>query len=124
MHCPTFTRAFEADGAIAARRLVYTSGLAKAKIADATSDTTIAKRPIGVSAEVAAASGDRADIHLAGIADVTSGAAFTVGATLKADGTGRAVTTSTANDFVAGIALQAAGSAGEIVPMLIMPHRI
>lgn len=125
MHSPILTRSFEADGAIAARRIIQI-GTADGHVvqADASSDTTIAERLIGVSDELGAKSGARVDIHLAGIADVVAGGAVARGGSVKTDAGGRAVATSAANDFIVGVALVAATAAGDIIPVLLAPQRI
>ena len=125
MHSPILTRSFEAGGAIGARRIIQI-GTADGHVvqADASSDTTIAERPIGVSDELGAKSGARVDVHLAGIADVVAGGAVARGSSVKADATGRAVATATASDFVVGVALTAATAAGDIIPVLLAPQRI
>ena len=125
MHSPIFTKAFEASGNIAKRRIVQVgTGDNSVSRADASSDTTIAERPIGICAELGAKTGETVDIHLLGIADCEAGAAITRGSSVEADATGRAVATTVANDFVVGIALAAATAAGDIIPVLIAPQRI
>ena len=125
MHSPIFTKAFEASGNIAKRRIVQVGTKDNSvSRADASSDTTIAERPIGICAELGAKTGETVDIHLLGIADCEAGAAITRGSSVEADATGRAVATTVANDFVIGIALAAATAAGDIIPVLIAPQRI
>ena len=125
MHSPIFTKAFEASGNIAKRRIVQVGTKDNSvSRADASSDTTIAERPIGICAELGAKTGETVDIHLLGIADCEAGAAITRGSSVEADATGRAVATTVANDFVVGIALAAATAAGDIIPVLIAPQRI
>ena len=125
MHQPSFTRAFEAKAAIKARRLVQLGASEGAVVqADAASDTTIAERPIGLSAELDVPKGGTVDVHLAGIADCETGAAVARGSSVKADAQGRAIATASAGDFVVGIALAAATAAGDIIPVLIAPQRI
>ena len=125
MHSPIFTKAFEASGNIAKRRIVQVGTRDNSVLrADASSDTTIAERPIGICAELGAKTGETVDIHLLGIADCEAGAAITRGSSVEADATGRAVATTVANDFVVGIALAAATAAGDIIPVLIAPQRI
>lgn len=125
MHQPIFTRAFEAEAAIKARRLVQLGASeGAARQADATSDTTILERPIGISAELDVPAGGTVDVHLAGIADCAAGAAVARGSAVKADAQGRAIATDRAGEFVGGIALAAATAAGDIIPVLIAPQRI
>ena len=125
MHQPTFTRAFKAEAAIHARRIVKLGASnGDALCANVASATTIAARPIGVAAELDVPEGVTVDVHLAGIADCIAGAAVTRGSSVKADAQGRAIATTTAADFVVGIALAEATAAGDIIPVLIAPQRI
>lgn len=126
MHNPTLTKNFTAGGVIAARRIVQVGRTVGQVIqADAASDTTQAERPLGISDELGAkAASGRIDVHLAGIADVEAAGAVPYGATVKADSQGQAVATTAANDFVVGIALDAATTAGDLIPVLIAPQRI
>ena len=50
-----------------------------------------------------------------GVEFVTAGAAVALGAFVKSDATGRAVTAGTAGDLVSGRAISAAGAAGDII---------
>ncbi len=125
MHGPSYTRAFKAGGAIKARRIVQIGAADGAVVtADASSDTTIAERPIGISDELGAAEGATIDVHLQGIADCVAGGAIARGSSLKSDATGLAVATSTKYDFIVGVALAAAAAKGDIIPVLIAPQRI
>ncbi len=125
MHNPTLTRAFKAGAAIKARHIVQIGTADGAVIqADASSDTTITERPIGISAEIDAKSGRAVDVHLAGIAFCVAGAALARGSSVKANATGKAVATTSAKDFVVGIALTAAGKEEDIIAVLIAPQRI
>jgi len=125
MHQPTFTRAFEAEADIKARRIVQLGTSDGAALqADADSATKIVERPIGIAAELDVSKGATADVHLSGIADCVAGGVVKPGASVKADAQGRAVATNTAKDFVVGVALTEAGAAGDIVPVLIAPQRI
>ncbi len=125
MHSPVLTKAFEAGGNIARRRIVQVGTKDNSVVrADASSDTTIAERPIGICAELGAKTGETVDVHLLGIADCEAGAAITRGSSVEADASGRAIATTTGNDFVVGIALAAATAAGDIIPVLIAPQRI
>jgi len=125
MHQPILTRAFEAEAAIRARRIVQVGTRDGAALqADASSDTTIAERAIGIAGELDVPEGVSVDVHLAGIADCEAGGAVVRGSSVKADAKGRAIATSTANDFVVGVALEAATAAGDIIAVLIAPQRI
>lgn len=80
-------------------------------------------RPHGVSLENIAI-GVTGDVQIDGKAVVESGAAYTKGATLTADASGRAIATTTSGDFVIGIALDAAGAAGEFHEMEIQRSKL
>lgn len=61
-----------------------------------------------------------ADVRILGIAPVTASAAITVGAPVRADADGRASAAVSTNQIV-GLALQAAGAAGDIINVLLTP---
>ena len=68
--------------------------------------------------------GNRVDVVLLGAAEVEAGAAFSAGALLTADGTGRAIVAApglAVNNRIVGIALQPAGAAGDIVQINVNP---
>ena len=69
----------------------------------------------------AAVSGDRVPVDVHGTAIVEAGAAIAVGATLKVDSSGRAITWATSGARV-GIALQAAAAAGAFIEVLLTPN--
>jgi len=96
-------------------RLVVRSGNARGFVG-ATLGTQL---PFGVTREDIAVGG-HASIQVAGVADVTAGAAFNRGVQLTTDGQGRAVAAAAA-DEVWGISEQAAGAAGDVIEMLIQP---
>lgn len=75
---------------------------------------------IGVS-RAAGVSGDKIPVDIDGTAIIEAGAAFAVGATLKADATGRAITWVTSGGKVA-IALDAATAAGQFVEVLLIDN--
>tara|TARA_R110000751_G_scaffold278204_1_gene379933 strand:- start:122 stop:508 length:387 start_codon:yes stop_codon:yes gene_type:complete len=76
--------------------------------------------PLGVlTDEVGAASGDAVTVQLSGIAKIEAGAAAAVGSSITTDGSGRGILTTTAGDFCIGISLQAAGAAGDIIPVAL-----
>lgn len=77
---------------------------------------------IGVSGEIAAAVGERADVTLIGIAFIEAGAAFSQGALLVSDAVGRAIAGAPAagsNVRVGAIAIDAAVAAGDIVRAIV-----
>lgn len=100
-----------AAGAIAAARFV-TPALAQAG-ADANT--------LGVARFAAAAAGDKVPVDVLGTAVVEAGAAIAAGASLKSDASGRAITWATSGAKI-GIALQAAGAAGEFIEVLLIPN--
>lgn len=116
---PTLIRAFEANAAIAAYKIVKFSDVAaSSKVAPA---TTNADPFVGVTGSLATASGDMADVLLTGIALVTLGGTVTAGAMLTADASGNAiVAVPTAAVFmsVVGRAL-APGVAGDVIEVLL-----
>lgn len=76
--------------------------------------------PLGaLTDEVGAASGDAVTVQLSGIAKIEAGAAVAAGASITTDSSGRGIATTTVGDFCIGIATQAAGGAGEIIPVAI-----
>lgn len=79
---------------------------------------TAQARMDGISAEGVAADGDVFPMVIpnGAIVKVEAGAAISVGATVASDNVGRAITAvSGVGNFTAGIALQAAAAAGEII---------
>ncbi len=87
MHRPILTRNFTAGSAVAARRIAQ-PGTEAGEVVQADGAGAAA---LGVADEVGAEEGGRADVHLAGIADVEAGGAFAAGAWLASDADGRAV---------------------------------
>lgn len=75
---------------------------------------------IGV-ALTAGGSGDTVPVVVQGTAVAEAGAAISAGATLKVDGSGRAITWATSGAKV-GVALQAAGAAGEFIEVLLLDN--
>lgn len=74
---------------------------------------------IGV-ALVGKAVGESVEIQSFGKAKVTAGAAIALGAQVTSDASARAVTVATGNVSL-GVALQAAGAAGDIIEVLLTP---
>ena len=64
--------------------------------------------------------GAPANVAFAGVSKVIAGAAITAGAQLMSDSSGRAIT-QTGSNPIAGMALETAASANQIVKMLIAP---
>ncbi|GBL46229.1 phage-related putative exported protein [Sulfuriferula multivorans] len=72
-------------------------------------------------ARTAGVAADKVPVDAIGTAVVTAGAAFALGATLKSDAAGKAITWVTAGAKVA-IALQAATAVGQLVEVLLLPN--
>ncbi len=119
MSNPTLLKSFTAGAAITAFRLVKLSAAETVILSAAATDLFI-----GVANEVAAASGERQDVILNGIAFIEAGAAFALGAYIGSDASGRGITAAPSagvNNRVIGIALEAAGAAGDVVRVLVNP---
>lgn len=99
-----------AAGTIAANRFVTPAG------AQAGADANT----LGVCRQAAVAT-DKVTVDVLGTAIVEAGAAVSAGATVKSDASGRAITWATSGAKV-GIALQAAGGAGELIEVLLIPN--
>lgn len=97
-------------GTVAAARFVRADGTQS--VADA--NTFGVSRTSGVS-------GDKITADVLGTAVVEAGAAFSAGATLKADADGKAITWVTSGAKVA-LALQAATAAGQMIEVLLIPN--
>jgi hypothetical protein len=70
---------------------------------------------------VSGVSGDKAPVDVLGTAVVEVGAAVALGASLKADASGRAITWATSGAKV-GIALEAASASGQMIEVLLIPN--
>ncbi|MER2545936.1 MAG: capsid cement protein [Candidatus Accumulibacter phosphatis] len=122
MSNPSLIKNFSAGAAISAYRQVKFSAAETVIQGAAATDATI-----GVANEVGAASGERQDVVLDGIAYVEAGAAVTIGTLITSDATGRAVTAAPAagtNNRIVGIALDAATAAGDVIRVLLAPGSV
>lgn len=99
-----------AAGTIAANRFVTPAG------AQAGADANT----LGVCRQAAAAA-DKITVDVLGTAIVEAGAAISAGATVKSDASGRAITWASSGAKV-GIALEAAGGAGQMIEVLLIPN--
>jgi hypothetical protein len=99
-----------AAGAIAAARFVTPAGAQ----AGAGANT------LGVSRYAAGAAGEKIAVDALGTAVVEAGGAIAANATIGVDANGRAVTY--AAGAKVGLALQAAGAAGEFIEVLLIPN--
>jgi hypothetical protein len=116
---PQLIKNFTAGGAIPARRITRFSAADTAVAAAAATEALS-----GVTTDIAAASGERVDVIMSGIAEVEAGAAFAITALLTADSQGRAVAAAPGagtNNRIIGVPLEAATAAGDIVRMLLTP---
>lgn len=122
MSTPILTKSYKAGAALAAYRIVKPgSADGEVLLASAVGDALI-----GVTNEVAAASGERQDVIQAGIAEVEFGGTVTRGDWLTTDANGKAVAAAPSagvNNNVIGRAL-VSGVAGDIGAVLIAPGRI
>lgn len=99
-----------AAGTIATNRFVTPAG------AQAGADANT----LGV-ARTAAVATDKIAVDVLGTAVVEAGAAVAAGATVKSDSSGRAITWATSGAKV-GVALEAAGAAGNMIEVLLIPN--
>lgn len=119
---PLLYKAFAAGAAIAARRIVKFSAAETVIQGAAATDSLV-----GVSSDIAAASGENVEIVTHGIAYVEAGAAIAIGALVTSDSVGRGVTAGPAagaNNRTIGIALEAASAAGDIIRVLLSPGSV
>jgi len=123
---------YDAAAAVTVRRIVRfdsSSPNPSVQHATAATDSSIGvstmsgdSQPSGTPGVIA--SGNRVDVILLGITELEAGAAFSAGALLTADSTGRGIVAAPAagvNNRVVGIALQPASAAGDIVQMCVNP---
>lgn len=122
MRTDGLAKAFTAGGAIPARIIVKPHSTAGEVVAGAAATDKL----IGISTEVAAASGDRVDVFLSGIADVIYGGNVAAGDLVTADASGYAVAAAPAagvNNRVIGTAM-VTGVSGDIGAVLICPGSV
>lgn len=98
------------SGTVAANRFVTAAGAQ----AGADANTLGVARSAGVAT-------DKVPADVLGTAVVEAGAAVAAGATVKSDASGRAITWAASGAKV-GLALQAAGAAGEFIEVLLIPN--
>jgi hypothetical protein len=112
-----------AQGDIPARAIVK-AGSADGTVAVATASTDAI---LGVSERLDAANGERVDVIHSGIAETVAGGPIAYGDFVTASNAGRAVAAAPAagvNARVAGLALQSALAAGDIIDTLLTPCRV
>lgn len=108
---------FLAGAAITALRCVKLSAADTVINASAAAD-----KVIGIASDVGAASGERQDVLLSGVAWAEAGAATALGDLLISDASGRVITATAAagtNVRVVGIGIDAAGAAGDQIRVFI-----
>ena len=122
MNNPILTKSFLAIAAMTAHRIVKHG----ANDGEVTPATAVGDAMFGVTTEVAAANGERQDVHLSGAVYVQYGGNVTRGDFLTSDANGKAVTANPAagvNNRVIGIA-QVSGVDGDIGTVQLAPGRI
>lgn len=115
----TLIKTCTAGGAIPAYRILKFSAADTVVLAAAATDSLI-----GVSTDIAAASGERCDVVKAGIAYIEAGAATTLGGPVTADSVGKAINAAPAtgvNNRIIGFFDEAAAADGDIVRVLLAP---
>lgn len=123
---------YNAAAAVTVRRLVRfdaTTPNPNVQHATAATDNIIGVSDMAADSQPAGtpnifAVGNRVDVVLLGVTEVEAGAAFAAGTLLTADATGRAIVAAPAagvNNRIAGVALQPANAAGDIVQMYVNP---
>lgn len=117
MRSDTLIKTFQAPSAIGGYLLV-TTGDANGQVAKSALATNAL---IGVTTQIGTQSNGSCDVIMAGVTEVTAGAAVSRGASLTSDTSGRAIAVSTGASRTIGIALTAAAAAGDIISILIAP---
>jgi Uncharacterized conserved protein (DUF2190) len=107
---PVLSLSIAATGTIVANRFVTKAG----------AQTGADGYALGV-ARTDAASGGRVTVDVIGTSIVEAGAAVSAGDTLKVDSSGRGITWATSGAKV-GLALEAAGAAGQFIEVLLIPN--
>lgn len=113
---PILVKSMETGGAVPANSLVKFSADYTVVVAAATTDLII-----GVSSDIAAASGDRCDVILSGVANVVLGGTVARGEPVTADTGGvgiKAAPAAGVNARIVGYAM-ISGVSGDIIPVLL-----
>lgn len=114
-----FSKSFNAGGAIAANSIVK----AGANDYDVLQAAAGADKVLGISTELAAASAERCDVVLEGVADLKLGGTVARGDLLMSDASGFGIVAAAAggsNVRVVGIAV-ISGVSGDIIPVFLSP---
>lgn len=107
-------KSFNAGGALAPFTIVK----AGSNDYDVVQAAAATDKLLGVTTEVAATTGERADVVLVGTADVKLGGTVARGDAITSDASGNGITTVTIGNRIIGFAL-ISGVAGDIVPVLL-----
>ena len=87
------------------------------------------QRIVGVqldkAGEITSAAGEASEVAIMGVVKIVAGAAFAAGVEVKSDDEGRAISAATEvnNHYAAGIALEAATAAGQVISVLMRIYR-
>lgn len=118
MSNPLLTKQFVAEAAINAYRIVKFGTTDDYVVQGAAATDSL----IGVVETVAPALGERCDVVVCGIAEVSLGGSVTRGGSVTSNATGQAVGTAAGNRAI-GVAL-ASGASGDVIPVLLSPHTV
>ncbi len=116
-------KGFLAEAAVTIHRFVTVGSAARTAIlANAAGEAVLGVAQHGVEAADATA-GAHFNVRLMGISVVEAGAAVTAGGRVQTDSTGRAIdaVVTVGIEEIAGIAMDAAGSAGDLIGVLLTP---
>lgn len=114
----TMTKNFIAEAGISAYRIVKFGSTDDYVVQAAAAGDSV----IGVVEGVAPSAGERCDVVLAGIAEVTLGGGVTRGGGVVSDASGKGVAAASSNRAI-GYAL-ASGMSGDVIPILLAPHTV
>lgn len=78
---------------------------------------------IGVAKAAASAAGQGVPVQVNGVTRIEAGAAISRGTQVSHDSVGRAITAASTNNIL-GVALEAAGGAGEIISVALGPYAV
>lgn len=122
---PTLTKTYTAGAALSGKRIVKFSADGEVSQAAAATDL-LAGVADGFGAEgtdTSYSTGDRVDVHRAGLVEVRYGGTIARGKPVTSDANGKAVEATVAGSKAIGIA-EVSGVAGDIGTILIAPHQI
>ncbi len=112
---PGFSFSLDAAGDLSAEQHTFMLCDANGRAAQAGAGVDV----VGALQNDPSALGEAANIMATGISKVVAGAAVAAGAQVMSDSTGRAITATGTGAFVAGVALEAAANADEIIAVLL-----